>query len=41
LSVLALAAPIGTRLRLEVEGDDQDEAFKSVGALFSEGFGEI
>jgi phosphocarrier protein HPr len=41
LSVLALAAPIGTTLRVEAEGDDEHEAFDAIMSLFADGFGEI
>jgi phosphotransferase system HPr (HPr) family protein len=41
LSVLALAAPVGTELRLEVDGEDEREAFDAILALFTDGFGEI
>ncbi len=41
LSVLALAAPIGTVLLIEVEGSDEHEAFEAVMSLFADGFGEI
>ncbi|HEX6126086.1 MAG TPA: HPr family phosphocarrier protein [Pyrinomonadaceae bacterium] len=41
LSVLALAAAVGTTLNLEVEGDDETDAFAAVAAMFAEGFGEI
>jgi phosphotransferase system HPr (HPr) family protein len=41
LSVLALAAPIGTMLLIEVDGSDEHEAFEAVMSLFAEGFGEI
>lgn len=41
LSVLALAAPVGTTIRLEVEGADEGEAFGAISTLFAEGFGEI
>lgn len=41
LSVLALAAPIGTTLVLEVDGADEQDAFDAVAAVFAEGFGEI
>lgn len=41
LSVLALAAPIGTLLQLEITGDDEQTAFDAVARLFSDGFGEI
>jgi phosphotransferase system HPr (HPr) family protein len=41
LSVLALAAPIGTVLLIEVDGSDEHEAFEAVMSLFADGFGEI
>ena len=41
LSVLALAAPIGTVLSLEADGVDEKEAFDAVAAVFADGFGEV
>lgn len=41
LSVLALAAPIGTVLAVEVEGDDERDAFDAVSGIFADGFGEM
>jgi phosphocarrier protein HPr len=41
LSVLALAAPIGTTLRLQADGEDEQDAFDAIESLFAEGFGEI
>ncbi|HKP69011.1 MAG TPA: HPr family phosphocarrier protein [Pyrinomonadaceae bacterium] len=41
LSVLALAAAIGTVLTLEADGADEQEAFDAVTAVFAEGFGEM
>jgi phosphotransferase system HPr (HPr) family protein len=41
LSVLALAAPIGTALKIEVEGEDEQAAFDAVSDLFANGFGEL
>ena len=41
LSVLALAASVGTVLTLEVEGADEREAFDAVSAVFADGFGEM
>ena len=41
LSVLALAAPIGTTLLVEVEGDDEQEASDAIADIFARGFGEI
>jgi phosphocarrier protein len=40
LSLLALAASIGTELNLKVEGSDEDAAFDAVLGLFASGFGE-
>lgn len=41
LSVLTLAASIGTQLGLSVEGDDAADAYDAVRSLFENGFGEI
>jgi phosphotransferase system HPr (HPr) family protein len=41
LSVLALAAPIGTSLLIEVEGEDEREACDAILGIFAAGFGEI
>ncbi|HSI88061.1 MAG TPA: HPr family phosphocarrier protein [Pyrinomonadaceae bacterium] len=41
LSVLTLAAGMGTQLGLTVEGEDATEAFAAVISLFEKGFGEI
>jgi len=41
LSVLTLAAGMGTQLGLTVEGEDASEAFAAVSLLFEKGFGEI
>ncbi len=41
LSLLALAAPIGTQLSIQADGADETEAFSAVMALFADGFGEI
>ena len=41
LSVLALAAPIGTILKLEVEGSDEGDAFSAITEVFANGFGEM
>jgi len=40
LSVLTLAAAVGTELRLSVEGPDEDLAFDAIAKLFEERFGE-
>ena len=41
LSVLALAATVGTTLSLEIDGEDEQDALKSLTSLFESGFGEI
>lgn len=41
LSVLALAAPIGTSLLIEVDGEDEREACEAIVNIFAAGFGEI
>ena len=40
MSVLLLAAPVGTKLELRVEGDDEAEAFAAIRQLIDERFGE-
>ncbi len=41
LSVLALAAPFGTELMFEVDGDDEREASDAISDIFAKGFGEL
>lgn len=41
LSVLTLAASKGTVLILEVEGEDEQQAFEEIKTLFANGFGEL
>ena len=41
LSVLTLAAPFGTLLNIDVDGEDESEAFTAVTAMFADGFGEM
>jgi phosphocarrier protein HPr len=41
LSVLALAAAIGTTLSIEIDGDDEQAALTAVSEIFTNGFGEI
>ena len=41
LSVLTLAASIGTELNIKVTGEDEFEALEAVEQLFRTGFGEI
>jgi len=41
LSVLALAASIGTVLLIQAEGEDEPEAFDAVNEIFAKGFNEM
>ncbi|MBX3244752.1 MAG: HPr family phosphocarrier protein [Acidobacteria bacterium] len=41
LSILAMAAGMGTELTLRVEGPDEQLAADAIRDLFAEGFGEI
>ncbi|MCY3795868.1 MAG: HPr family phosphocarrier protein [Gammaproteobacteria bacterium] len=40
MSVLLLAAPVGTTLELRVEGEDEAEAFAAIRQLIDDRFGE-
>lgn len=40
LSVLALAAAFGTELRIQVDGDDEEQALDDIQTLFANRFGE-
>ena len=40
LSVLTLAASIGTKLTIRVDGADEEQAFEAVREIFESGFGE-
>lgn len=40
MGVMMLAASKGTELTLEVEGDDEEEAFEAIRELIAERFGE-
>ncbi|MFW5926696.1 MAG: HPr family phosphocarrier protein [Wenzhouxiangella sp.] len=40
MGVLLLAAPVGSKLRLEAEGDDEQEAVTAIAKLVDERFGE-
>ena len=40
MSILLLAAPVGTTLELRVNGDDEAEAFAAVRQLIDDRFGE-
>ncbi|MCS7280671.1 MAG: HPr family phosphocarrier protein [Desulfobacterota bacterium] len=39
-SLLMLACPFGTEITLEVEGEDEEEAFKELSKIIEEGFYE-
>ena len=40
MAVMLLAAPVGSRIQLRVEGDDADEAVTAITELINNGFGE-
>ena len=40
VAVMLLTASVGTTVRLEVDGPDEEEAMKEIAALFHDGFGE-
>ena len=40
MSVMLLAAPVGSELLLEVNGDDEEAAFAALTAVIESGFGE-
>jgi phosphocarrier protein HPr len=40
MGLLMLACPLGSRVTLKVEGDDEDKAFREIGGLIDEGFQE-
>ena len=40
MGIMMLAASNGTRIRLTVEGPDEEEALQTIGALILDGFGE-
>ena len=41
LSVLTMAAAKGTEIKLEVDGEDEQTALRSMTELFENGFGEL
>ncbi len=41
MSVMRLAATKGTRLTIEADGDDADDACQAMGKLVAEGFGNL
>ena len=40
MGLLMLACPLGSRVTLKVEGDDEEKAFQEIGNLIDEGFQE-
>ncbi len=40
MGIMMLAASKGTKIRLTVEGSDEEEAMQTIGALIVDGFGE-
>ena len=40
MQMIILAATEGTKMRIDAEGDDADDAVKKLGELFDEKFGE-
>ena len=40
MGIMMLAASKGTKIRLTVEGPDEEEAMQTIGALILDGFGE-
>ncbi|MFT7621197.1 MAG: phosphocarrier protein HPr [Myxococcota bacterium] len=40
MGLLILAAPVGSTIRIEIEGEDADLAMERIGALIQNGFGE-
>ena len=40
IAIVTLAAPMGTRIRIVVEGPDADDALQALHALVADGFGE-
>lgn len=41
MSVMLLAAPVGSEISLAVSGPDEDEAFDALKGLINDGFGEL
>ncbi len=40
MGLLMLACPLGSRVTLKVEGNDEEKAFREIGGLIDEGFQE-
>lgn len=40
MGLLMLACPLGSRVTIKVEGDDEEKAFREIGGLIDDGFQE-
>lgn len=40
MGLLMLACPLGSKIVLKIEGEDEDKAFQDLGGLVNEGFNE-
>jgi phosphocarrier protein HPr len=40
MGLLMLACPLGSRVTIKVEGDDEEKAFREIGSLIDDGFQE-
>jgi len=40
MGLLMLACPLGSKIALRVEGEDEDKAFRELGGLINNGFNE-
>ena len=40
MGLLMLACPLGSRIKIKVEGDDEEKAFEALGRLIEDGFYE-
>lgn len=40
MGLLMLACPLGSRVTLKIEGDDEEKAFREIGGLIDDGFQE-
>mgnify|MGYP001275713865 CR=1 FL=1 len=40
MGLLMLACPLGSRVTLKIEGNDEEKAFREIGGLINEGFQE-
>ena len=41
IGVMSLAAPKGTRLKLKLDGPDEEDAARQLVEFFEQGFGEV